>query len=173
MAAIEPTDEQLQEKIRELVPKIDLHSTGMKQFCAMVAKEMGLVDLKSRKDFIKKALTDAINEQASSDEEEGAEGEDENESDGNSDNDEEEVATPKKKKRGGGGFGGSKPISEKLANFLGQGNEMARTEIVKALWDYIRKHNLQNPENKKEIILDSKMKQVFGCDTFTMFSMNK
>ena len=59
------------------------------------------------------------------------------------------------------------------AKFLGQGNEMARTEIVKALWAYIREHSLQNPENGKEIILDDAMKAVFETDRFTMFSMNK
>ena len=50
---------------------------------------------------------------------------------------------------------------------------MARTEIVKCLWEYIRENNLQNPANKREIILDSEMKKVFGCETFTMFTMNK
>jgi len=66
-----------------------------------------------------------------------------------------------------------KAISDELAAFLGKGKLMSRTEIVKALWEYFRKHNLQNPSNKKEIILDKPMRKVFGCKTFTIFTMNK
>lgn len=139
----------------------------MKEFVTLVAKEMGLVDLKHRKDFIKQALTDAINEQESDDEEE----EEESDDDGDSES-VEATATPKKK-RGGGGFGGKKEISNELSEFLGQGKEMSRTEIVKAMWEYIREKNLQNPDNKREIFLDERMKTVFGCDKFTMFTMNK
>ena len=46
------------------------------------------------------------------------------------------------------GLGAGTSISVKdLANFFGKGKEMARTEIVKSLWDYIKEHDLQNPEN--------------------------
>jgi chromatin remodeling complex protein RSC6 len=42
------------------------------------------------------------------------------------------------------------------------------------MWDYIKENNLQNPNDKREIILDKKMKEVFvGVDTVTMFSINK
>jgi chromatin remodeling complex protein RSC6 len=50
---------------------------------------------------------------------------------------------------------------------------MARTEIVKQLWSYIHTHNLQNPDNKREVRLDQPLQAVFGCTTFTMFTMNK
>jgi upstream activation factor subunit UAF30 len=50
---------------------------------------------------------------------------------------------------------------------------MARTEIVSALWKYIRTHNLQNPSNKQEIFLDEALRAVFGCKVFTMFTINK
>jgi chromatin remodeling complex protein RSC6 len=44
---------------------------------------------------------------------------------------------------------------------------------VKKLWDYIKKHNLQNPSNKREIIADEKLKPLFhGKDKVTMFEMN-
>jgi upstream activation factor subunit UAF30 len=36
-----------------------------------------------------------------------------------------------------------------------------------------REHELQNPKNKREIFLDEAMQEVFECETFTMFSMNK
>jgi chromatin remodeling complex protein RSC6 len=41
------------------------------------------------------------------------------------------------------------------------------------MWDYIRKNNLQNPENKREIVADDTLRKVFGKDRATMFEMNK
>ena len=50
---------------------------------------------------------------------------------------------------------------------------IARGEVVSKVWDYIKKHNLQNPENKREIMADDKLKKVFGKDKCSMFEMNK
>jgi chromatin remodeling complex protein RSC6 len=41
------------------------------------------------------------------------------------------------------------------------------------MWDYIRKNNLQNPENKREIIADATLRPIFGVDRISMFDMNK
>jgi upstream activation factor subunit UAF30 len=41
------------------------------------------------------------------------------------------------------------------------------------VWEYIKKHDLQNPENKREILADAHLKKVFGRDKVTMFEMNK
>jgi chromatin remodeling complex protein RSC6 len=41
------------------------------------------------------------------------------------------------------------------------------------VWDYIKSNNLQNPENKREILADDQLKKVFGKDKVTMFEMNK
>jgi len=46
-------------------------------------------------------------------------------------------------------------------------------EVVSKIWDYIRSHNLQNPENRREILADDKLRKVFGKDKVTMFEMNK
>lgn len=64
-----------------------------------------------------------------------------------------------------------KPSSE-LAEIVGKG-DLPRTEVVSKVWEYIRKHNLQNPQNKREIVADPKLKAVFGKDKATMFEMNK
>jgi hypothetical protein len=40
-------------------------------------------------------------------------------------------------------------------------------------WDYIKSNNLQNPENRREILADDKLRKVFGKDKVTMFEMNK
>merc|ERR1712038_184824 len=66
-----------------------------------------------------------------------------------------------------------KEISPDMAAFLGKGTHMARTEVVKGLWNYIKANNLQNPDDKREIILDDKMKTLFKVDKFTMFTLNK
>ncbi|KAI9911533.1 hypothetical protein PsorP6_009098 [Peronosclerospora sorghi] len=63
-------------------------------------------------------------------------------------------------------------LSPELASLVGS-DRMARPQIVKALWAYIHEHNLQDPENKRMIILDDRMRQVFKRDSFTMFTMNK
>lgn len=46
-----------------------------------------------------------------------------------------------------------------------------RTEVTKLIWDYIKAHNLQNPENKRNILCDAKLKAVMGKDEVTMFEM--
>jgi chromatin remodeling complex protein RSC6 len=64
-------------------------------------------------------------------------------------------------------------ISDDLAAIIGQG-PMPRTEVTKALWVYIKEHNLQDPNNKRNILPDEKLKKVFdGVDSLTMFEMAK
>jgi chromatin remodeling complex protein RSC6 len=48
---------------------------------------------------------------------------------------------------------------------------LARTEVTKRLWDYIKTHNLQNPANKRNILCDGPLKTVMGKDEVTMFEM--
>lgn len=48
---------------------------------------------------------------------------------------------------------------------------LARTEVTKRLWAYIKAHNLQNPANKRNILCDAKLKAVMGKDEVTMFEM--
>lgn len=69
----------------------------------------------------------------------------------------------------------SKPlqISAELEAVIGKG-PMPRTEVVKKLWAYIKKHDLQNPKNKRNILADDKLKPVFGGKKeVTMFEMTK
>ncbi|HOX60688.1 MAG TPA: SWIB/MDM2 domain-containing protein [Candidatus Magasanikbacteria bacterium] len=64
-------------------------------------------------------------------------------------------------------------ISPQLEAVVGKG-PMSRPQIVKQLWEYIHAKNLQNPKVKINIILDDKMKAVFGDKKeITMFEMNK
>ncbi len=64
-------------------------------------------------------------------------------------------------------------ISPELAAVVGAG-PMPRSEVVKAIWVYIKKHNLQNPSNKRNILADENLKKVFGGKAeVTMFEMTK
>ncbi|MDV3457191.1 SWIB/MDM2 domain-containing protein [Sphingomonas sp. HF-S4] len=68
----------------------------------------------------------------------------------------------------------AKPVtpSPELAAIVGTA-DLPRSEIVSKMWEYIKKNNLQNPENKREILADAKLKPIFGADKVTMFEMNK
>ena len=69
----------------------------------------------------------------------------------------------------------SKPLnlSAELEAVVGKG-PLPRTEVVKQLWVYIKKNNLQNPANKRNILADEKLKPLFGGKgEVTMFEMTK
>ncbi len=64
-------------------------------------------------------------------------------------------------------------VSAELAAVVGQG-PMPRSEVVKKLWVYIKKHKLQNPKNRRNIIADAKLKPIFGGKKeVSMFEMTK
>jgi upstream activation factor subunit UAF30 len=45
--------------------------------------------------------------------------------------------------------------------------------VVSKVWDHIKQHQLQNPENRREILADAKLEAVFGAKKVTMFELNK
>ncbi|MBU3760104.1 MAG: hypothetical protein FGM27_09305 [Candidatus Omnitrophica bacterium] len=69
----------------------------------------------------------------------------------------------------------SKPLklSSEIEAVVGKG-PMARSEVVKKLWDYIKKNKLQDAKNKRNINADDKLKSVFGGKSVVnMFEMTK
>src|SRR3954452_3240702 len=62
--------------------------------------------------------------------------------------------------------------STEMASVVGT-EPLPRGEVVSKVWDYIKKHDLQNPQNRREILADDKLEAVFGKKTVTMFEMNK
>ncbi|XP_073005625.1 uncharacterized protein [Typha latifolia] len=78
----------------------------------------------------------------------------------------------KEVKRRGGGFTKLCSLSPELQNFVGE-SELARTEVVKKLWAYIRENNLQDPNNKRKIICDERLRSLFNVNSIDMFQMNK
>jgi len=68
-----------------------------------------------------------------------------------------------------------KPVtpSAALAEVVGS-KPLPRTEVTKKLWAYIKKHNLQDPKNRRNINADATLKAVFGGKaTVNMFEMTK
>ncbi len=67
-----------------------------------------------------------------------------------------------------------KPLqpANELAAVVGS-KPLPRPEVVSKVWDYIKKNNLQNPQNKREIRADDKLRAVFGKEAVSMFEMNK
>ncbi len=64
-------------------------------------------------------------------------------------------------------------LSADLEAVIGKG-PMSRGEVVKKIWVYIKKHDLQNPKNKRNILADEKLKPLFGGKgEVTMFEMTK
>lgn len=64
-------------------------------------------------------------------------------------------------------------VSADLAAVVGEG-PMPRSEVTKKLWAYIKEHNLQDPENKRNIKADENLKKVFGGkEVVNMFEMTK
>ena len=68
-----------------------------------------------------------------------------------------------------------KPMQPSAALGAVIGNSaMPRTEVTKKLWNYIKKHGLQDNKNRRMINADEKLKEVFGGKKqVSMFDMTK
>ena len=78
----------------------------------------------------------------------------------------EKVAKPKAPRKVTAGF----LPSNELAAVIGS-EAVARTEVIKKIWDYIKANGLQDATNKRAINADAKLKPVFGKDQVTMFEL--
>jgi chromatin remodeling complex protein RSC6 len=76
-------------------------------------------------------------------------------------------------RKAGGGLARPVQPSADLAKITGSA-PLPRSQVVSKIWDHIRKNNLQNPQNKREIMADATLKPIFGGkDRVSMFEMNK
>ena len=83
------------------------------------------------------------------------------------------AAAKTKKKPSGGGFMAPLTPSEALAAVVGV-KPIPRTEVVKKLWAYIKKNNLQDPKNRRNVRADGALAKVFGGKAVvSMFEMTK
>ncbi|KAL0450300.1 UNVERIFIED_CONTAM: Upstream activation factor subunit spp27 [Sesamum latifolium] len=195
------SDTELIERLREFLSTSDLNTTTTAIVRRRLEQDFG-IDLSDRKGFIREQVDvymqsqfenaddneEEINDEGEADEGVGEVMEEEEEEEEEEVEEEEEEPTaasnskssakkrPRKKKevkkRGGGGFTKLCSLSPELQKFTGV-PELARTEVVKQLWSYIRENNLQDPSNRRNIICDDTLRNLFGVDTIDMFQMNK
>ena len=76
------------------------------------------------------------------------------------------------------GFAKPTRISDELCKFMEkeEGSQVARTEVTQFVIDYIKSKKLQNPDNRKTIIPDSKLRELLGVkenDEVTYFNLQK
>ncbi|WP_375391843.1 SWIB/MDM2 domain-containing protein [uncultured Sphingomonas sp.] len=92
--------------------------------------------------------------------------------------DETKAATKKVKATGkptGGARGGiTAPVtpSPELAEIVGKA-DLPRSEVVSKVWDYIKKNDLQDAKDRRQINGDDKLQKIFGKPSVSMFEMNK
>ncbi|MFI5218209.1 MAG: SWIB/MDM2 domain-containing protein [Bacteroidia bacterium] len=83
------------------------------------------------------------------------------------------TAKPKVKRKPNPAFMKPMNIGEALHPVIGN-KAMPRTEVVKKLWEYIKKNKLQDAKERRNINADANLKRVFGGkSTVSMFEMTK
>jgi upstream activation factor subunit UAF30 len=83
-------------------------------------------------------------------------------------------AAPKKKsaRKPNAAFMAPLTLSPGLADVLGS-KSLPRTEIIKKIWDYVKKNGLQDKVNRRMINADAKLRPIFGKDQISMFELAK
>jgi chromatin remodeling complex protein RSC6 len=82
------------------------------------------------------------------------------------------AAKPKVKRTPNAGFMKPMTPSAMLAAVVGA-MPLPRTEVVKKIWEYIKKNKLQDAINKRMINADEKLRKIFGKAQVSMFEMTK
>ena len=62
--------------------------------------------------------------------------------------------------------------SPELAEIVGEA-DLPRSEVVKKVWEHIKKHDLQDAKDRRQINADDKLEKIFGKKSASMFEMNK
>ena len=80
---------------------------------------------------------------------------------------------PAKKRKPNAAFMAPLTLSPQLADVVGP-KPLPRTEVIKKIWDYIKKNKLQDSVNKRMINADAKLKVLFaGKGQISMFELAK
>lgn len=83
------------------------------------------------------------------------------------------VAPKKAKRKPNAAFMAPLTVSNQLADVIGK-KPMPRTEIIKKIWDYIKKNGLQDKTNRRMINADEKLGLIFGGrKQISMFELAK
>ncbi|KIX00154.1 uncharacterized protein Z518_10291 [Rhinocladiella mackenziei CBS 650.93] len=85
------------------------------------------------------------------------------------DEDERKAQKPKRET----GFHKPLNLSPALSNLFDGETQLSRPETTKRIWAYIKTNGLQDPNDKRFIICDARMREVFRQDKVHMFTMTK
>ncbi|GMN37545.1 hypothetical protein TIFTF001_006897 [Ficus carica] len=119
-------------------------------------------------------VDNAVTENSSQKEKQSKQEQEEEEEEEEEEDSDEPKQKEKRQKKGGSGLLAPLPLSDALVKFLGTGeNALSRADVVKRMWEYIKQHDLQDPSDKRRIICDDKLKELFDVDTFNGFSVSK
>ncbi|CAN4081591.1 unnamed protein product [Withania somnifera] len=190
------SDSELIVRLREFLSTSDLTTTTTTTVRRKLEEDFG-IDLSDKKVFIREQVDLYLDSQFQNEQNEGEMEEDDGPSAVSDDQEEDpeeqeeeedeseavakEIRTSSKKmpgkknenvKKKAGGFTKLCCLSPQLQKFTGEA-ELARTEVVKRMWNYIRENNLQDPSNRRNINCDDTLRELFGVDTIDMFQMNK
>eukprot|EP00879_Flechtneria_rotunda_P005520 GHRR01005813.1.p1 GENE.GHRR01005813.1~~GHRR01005813.1.p1 ORF type:complete len:258 (+),score=95.00 GHRR01005813.1:168-941(+) len=157
-------DAIIKERLLALLADSDMDTTTEKMLRKSLEKELG-VELNDKKKLIREEVDKYL---AAQQQQQDSDGEHEHKQ-GEESAEEAEEAQPRKRHKASNAMGSA--LSPAMQQFLGV-ETMARTQVVKSIWDYIKQNNLQNPKDKRKIILDEKLATLFTTP-LTMFSMNK
>ena len=81
-------------------------------------------------------------------------------------------ATKNTKSKKTTGKGLSTPVQpDKILGSIVGMNAMPRTMIVKKLWNYIKKENLQDSKDRRTIVADAKLRPFFGTNKLNMMKL--
>mmetsp|Transcript_13912 Transcript_13912/g.18565 ORF Transcript_13912/g.18565 Transcript_13912/m.18565 type:complete len:295 (+) Transcript_13912:136-1020(+) len=158
-----PDDSILIKKLQELVDCGDESELTARQLREALEKEYG-IDLNEKKEWIKDQVKGILADKHGAVEEEEVKGAEiiqesgENEGEVGGEMIEGDPADPL--------------LDEDMASVCGVRRANHFT-CVKYLWQYIKKHNLQNPESKNQIICDDKLRKLFNVDQVSSFGMSK
>ncbi|KAG7594618.1 SWIB/MDM2 domain superfamily [Arabidopsis thaliana x Arabidopsis arenosa] len=172
------SDSDLVTQLREILRSSDLETTTPASVRRQLEAYFG-VELTDKKAFVREQIDAFLESEAlletKPEEEEEEDNEDcngdQNDEEG-SENDDDKTEPPVKAKKRGGGFNKICQLSPQLEMFLGT-SQLARTEVVKKMWAYIREHDLQDPKNRRNILCDESLHSLFHVKTIDMFQMNK
>ncbi|WIA29142.1 hypothetical protein OEZ86_011653 [Tetradesmus obliquus] len=164
----EVTDDELRERLLQMLQESDLSTVTEKMLRKQLEEQLG-VKLADKKQLIRQEVMAFLAKQQQ-DQDGGQDGDGEaDEQEGEGEEDQEEQEEKPRKRRNNSHLGSV--LSEPMQAFLGA-ESMPRTQVVKAIWDYIKANNLQDPKDKRSIIPDAKLGTILTAPV-TMFSMNK
>ncbi|KVH93257.1 DEK, C-terminal [Cynara cardunculus var. scolymus] len=154
------TDSDLLKRLHDVLGTSDLDTATAATVRRRIEQDLG-IDLSDRKPYIRQQIDLYLQSHYTNDKPEAEESEDA-----------KHKKTPANAKKRGGGFSKPCALSPQLQKFVGE-PEMARTEVVKKIWAYIKEKDLQNPQNRRKILCDEMLHEIFRVKSIDMFQMNK